>query len=182
MTRAVFVDRDGVLNAAVIKGGRPHPPASAADLMFLPGVRERLGELKRLEMLVVCVTNQPDVARHSAARARVDAINARVRAEMQLDDLLVCYHDDHDRCDCRKPRPGLLLEAAARFGIDLGSSYMIGDRWKDVACGAAAGCTTVFVDYGYSESYKGPLPAHTSATAAEAFDYVIGQLTSGCMR
>jgi D-glycero-D-manno-heptose 1,7-bisphosphate phosphatase len=183
MMRAVFVDRDGVLNAVVVKGGWPYPPASAADLTFLPGVRERLDELKRLEVLVVCVTNQPDVARRTVTRATVDEINARVKAEMPLDDLLVCYHDDQDRCDCRKPRPGLLLEAARRFGIDLRRSYMIGDRWKDVACGAAAGCTTtVFVDYGYSESYKGPPPTQTSATAAQAFDYVIGQLTSGCTR
>jgi D-glycero-D-manno-heptose 1,7-bisphosphate phosphatase len=173
MTRAVFVDRDGVLNAARVESGRPHPPASAADLTFLPGVRERLAELKRLGFVIVCVTNQPDVARRRITRAAVDQINAQVRAEMPLDDLLVCYHDDRDRCECRKPRPGLLLEAASRLGIDLGSSYMIGDRWKDVACGAAAGCTSVFVDYGYAESYQGPAPAHVSATAAEALDYVL---------
>jgi len=96
-----------------------------------------------------------------------------VRAEIPLDDLLVCYHDDHDHCSCRKPRPGLLLEAAARLGVDLRHSYMVGDRWKDVACGAAVGCTTVFIDYGYSESYMGPPPTHVSATAAEALDYVL---------
>jgi D-glycero-D-manno-heptose 1,7-bisphosphate phosphatase len=129
--------------------------------------------LKELDFLVICVTNQPDVARGTVTRASVDEINARVRAEMRLDDLLVCCHDDRDRCDCRKPQPGLLLQAAARLGIDLGRSYMIGDRWKDVACGAAAGCTTVFVDYGYVEPYKGPPPAHVSANAADAFDYVL---------
>jgi D-glycero-D-manno-heptose 1,7-bisphosphate phosphatase len=182
MTRAVFVDRDGVLNTAVVKQGRPHPPASAAELTFLPGVRERLAELKRLDMRVVCVTNQPDVARQTVTRDAVDEINARVRAEMPLDDLLVCCHDDKDQCGCRKPRPGLLLQAAARLDIDLRRSYMIGDRWKDVACGAAAGCTTVFVDYGYLEPYQGPAPTHTSATAADAFDYVIAQLTSGYTR
>jgi len=176
MTRAVFVDRDGILNEAVVKEGRPHPPGSAADLRFLPGVRERLVELRRLEMLVVCVTNQPDVARHAVTRDVVDQINARVRVEMPLDDLLVCYHDDADQCNCRKPRPGLLLEAAARLGIDLERSYMVGDRWKDVACGAAAGCITIFVDYGYSETYTGPSPVHVSATATEAFDYVLSKV------
>jgi len=176
MTRAVFVDRDGVLNAPVVRQGRPHPPTSAEDLRFLPGVRERLAALKELHLLLVCVTNQPDVARRTVTRAAVDAINARVRAEMPLDDLLVCYHDDHDQCDCRKPRPGLLLRAAASLRIDLGRSYLVGDRWKDVACGAAAGCTTVFVDYGYSESYEGPAPAHVSRTAAEALDYVLSKV------
>ncbi len=178
MRRAVFVDRDGVLNAAVVKGGRPYPPASAADLSFLPGVRERLAELKQLDMLVVCVTNQPDVARRSVTRASVEEINERVKTELPLDDLLVCYHDEKDRCSCRKPLPGLLLEASARLGIDLRRSYMVGDRWKDVSCGAAAGCTTVFIDYGYSEPYHGPSPTHTSSAAAEAFDYIISKLTS----
>jgi D-glycero-D-manno-heptose 1,7-bisphosphate phosphatase len=175
MRRAVFVDRDGVLNAAVVENGRPHPPASAADLKFLPGVRERVAELKELDFLVVCVTNQPDVARGTVARPAVEEINARVHAQMGLDDLLVCYHDNGDGCTCRKPRPGLLLEAATKLGIDLGRSYMIGDRWKDIACGAAAGCTTVFVDYGYAEPYEGPEPAHASRTAAEAFDYILSK-------
>jgi D-glycero-D-manno-heptose 1,7-bisphosphate phosphatase len=175
MRRAVFVDRDGVLNASALHEGRPHPPASLADLTFLPGVRERVAELKRLDFLVVGVTNQPDVARGTVPRAAVEEINARVRTQMRLDDLLVCYHDDGDGCTCRKPRPGLLLEAATRLGIDLGRSYMIGDRWKDMACGAAAGCTTVFVDYGYAEPYEGPEPAHASATAADAFDYILSK-------
>jgi D-glycero-D-manno-heptose 1,7-bisphosphate phosphatase len=179
MMRAVFVDRDGVLNAAVVENGWPHPPASAADLTFLPGVRARLAELKRLGFLIVCVTNQPDVARGGVTRASVDEINARIRVEMPLDDLLACYHDDRDGCDCRKPRPGLLLEAASRLGIDLGCSYMIGDRWKDIACGAAAGCATVFVDYGYTESYQGPAPAHVSATAADALEYVLAKERRG---
>jgi D-glycero-D-manno-heptose 1,7-bisphosphate phosphatase len=175
MRRAVFVDRDGVLNAAVAHSERPHPPGSVAELTFLPGVRERVAELRGLHFLVVCVTNQPDVARGTVARAAVEEINARVRAQMGLDDLLVCYHDDRDGCACRKPRPGLLLEAAARLGIDLGRSYMIGDRWKDIACGAAAGCTTVFVDYGYAEPYEGPEPGHASRTAVEAFDYILSK-------
>jgi D-glycero-D-manno-heptose 1,7-bisphosphate phosphatase len=175
MRRAVFVDRDGVLNAAIVSGGLPHPPASAAELRFLPGVKERLEELKTLGLLVVCVTNQPDVARLTVTRAAVDEINALVRFTMPLDDLLVCFHDNRDNCACRKPRPGLLLEAATRLGIELRRSYMVGDRWKDVSCGAAAGCTTVFVDYGYSESFEGPAASHVSASAAEAFDYILSR-------
>jgi D-glycero-D-manno-heptose 1,7-bisphosphate phosphatase len=92
---------------------------------------------------------------------------------MALDDLLVCYHDTEDDCNCRKPRPGLLLEAAERLGIDLSSSYMVGDRWKDVACGAAVGCITVFVDYGYAETFRGPAPIYITASAADALDRVL---------
>jgi len=175
MRRAVFVDRDGVLNAAVVEDGRPHPPASVTDLAFLAGVRERVAALKELGFLVVCVTNQPDVARGTVTRTAVEQINARVREEMGLDELLACYHDDNDGCDCRKPRPGLLLDAARRLGIDLPRSYMVGDRWKDVACGSAAGCTTVFVDQRYSERFEGPAPDHISATAAAALDYVLSR-------
>ena len=180
MKRAIFVDRDGILNAAVVRNGLPHPPASLTELRFLPGVRERLKELKELDMVVVCVTNQPDVARRTVSRAAVDEINERVCTEMPLDDLLVCFHDDVDNCACRKPRAGLLLRAASQFGIDLGSSYMIGDRWKDIACGAVAGCTTVFVDYGYSETYKGPEPTHTTNCAAGALDYVLSVERQRC--
>ena len=175
MRRAVFVDRDGVLNAAVVRNGRPYPPREAKELSFLPGVRERLVELRGLGFLVVCVTNQPDVARGTVTQATVEEINARVRDEMQLDDLLVCWHDDREECNCRKPRPGLLFEAARRMGIDLRSSYMIGDRWKDIACGVAAGCTTVFVDYCYAEPYQGPAPAHVGPTAAEAIDHILSR-------
>lgn len=173
MSRAVFVDRDGILNAAIVKKGLPHPPTSLAELKFLPGIRERLRGLKELNLVIVCVTNQPDVARHTVSRAAVDAINTRVRMEIPLDDLLVCFHDNVDNCACRKPRAGLLLQAASQFGIDLPSSYMIGDRWKDIACGAAVGCTTVFVDYRYSEDYKGPDPGYTTNSAAGALDYVL---------
>jgi D-glycero-D-manno-heptose 1,7-bisphosphate phosphatase len=175
MRRAVFVDRDGVLNAAVVVDGRPFPPASAHGLQFLPGVRARIDELRRLDMLLICVTNQPDVARGTASRSAVEAVNERVRVEMGLDELLACYHDDADQCACRKPRPGLLLAAAARLDIDLPHSYMIGDRWRDVGCGAAAGCITVFVDYGYGETYRGPAPAYTCASAAQAFDLVLSR-------
>jgi D-glycero-D-manno-heptose 1,7-bisphosphate phosphatase len=111
----------------------------------------------------VVVTNQPDVARGTQTRAVVDAINADVASRLELDALYACFHDSSDDCQCRKPRPGLLFQAASDRGISLAGSYLVGDRHTDVACGRAAGCVTVFVDRGYGET-----PANLQADARVA--------------
>jgi D-glycero-D-manno-heptose 1,7-bisphosphate phosphatase len=149
--RAVFLDRDGVLNAAVVRDGRPYPPARACELEILPGVPAALGDLKRGGFVLLVVTNQPDVARGTQTREAIDAIHARLRAALPLDAIYCCDHDDGDRCACRKPAPGLLLEGARDWSVDLTASFMVGDRWRDIEAGAAAGCRTVFIDYQYRE-------------------------------
>jgi D-glycero-D-manno-heptose 1,7-bisphosphate phosphatase len=149
--RAVFLDRDGVINAAVVRDGKPYPPASVEAVEILPGVADALAALKRAGYMLVVVTNQPDVARGTQTRAAVDAIHARLRAELPLDAVYVCPHDDADACHCRKPKPGLLLDAARDLDIDLAHSYMVGDRWRDIDAGIAAGCTTIWIDRGYAE-------------------------------
>jgi D-glycero-D-manno-heptose 1,7-bisphosphate phosphatase len=151
VTRAVFLDRDGVVNRALVRAGKPYPPASLEELEIVPGAREALGRLKDRGFALVVVTNQPDVARGTATRATVEALNARIGAELPIDEFRVCYHDSGDGCDCRKPRPGMIVDAARERGIDRGASYMIGDRWRDIEAGEAAGCTTIFIDYGYDE-------------------------------
>lgn len=149
--RAVFLDRDGVLNVAVVRDGRPYPPGSLAEMTLLPGVEEACARLKQCGFLLIVVTNQPDIARGTAASGAVDEINAALQARLGLDEIRVCPHDDADNCACRKPKPGLLLQAAHRWRIDLARSFMIGDRWRDIEAGRAAGCRTIFVDYGYAE-------------------------------
>jgi D-glycero-D-manno-heptose 1,7-bisphosphate phosphatase len=149
--RAVFLDRDGVLIRAFVRGDIPRPAASLDELELLPGVPEACVELRAAGFLLICVTNQPDIARGTVTATEVDALNARVRELLDLDDVLTCPHDDIDDCDCRKPRPGLLLQAAARFDVDLAVSVMVGDRWRDIEAGRAAGCRTVFVQHGYAE-------------------------------
>lgn len=149
--RAVFLDRDGVLNRAVIVDGRPHPPRSVDDVMLVDGVEESCSQLRDAGWLLIVVTNQPDIARGTTTQAEVDAIDTVIRQRLELDDVLVCPHDNADSCACRKPAPGLLYEGARRFGISLEHSVMVGDRWKDVEAGRRAGCQTVFIDYGYSE-------------------------------
>jgi transaldolase len=147
----VFLDRDGVLNRTVVRDGAPRSPASAEELEILPGVPEALATLARDGWLLLVVTNQPDVARGRQTRDAVDAINRRVMAELPVQAVLTCFHDDADGCECRKPRPGMLLRAAAEHGVDLGASFMVGDRWRDVEAGRAAGCRTFLVRAAHSE-------------------------------
>jgi D-glycero-D-manno-heptose 1,7-bisphosphate phosphatase len=148
---AVFLDRDGVLNAVRLREGHPHPPRSVDDVVILPGVKDAIDVLRAAGLLSIVVTNQPDIARGSIKSEAVDAINHRVRAETGVDAIMVCPHDDADGCECRKPLPGLILRAAAQFDVDLGRSVLVGDRWRDIDAGRAAAVATVFVDRGYAE-------------------------------
>jgi D-glycero-D-manno-heptose 1,7-bisphosphate phosphatase len=172
--RAVFLDRDGVLNRAIVRNGRPYPPATPAELEIVPGAAEALAALRSAGFLLIGATNQPDVVRGTQRREAVEAINAALMAALPLDDLLVCYHDDGDGCRCRKPAPGLLLEAAGRYSIDLAGSFMVGDRWRDVEAGRQAGCATVFIDCGYSERAPEVGPDLTVRSLAEAAVWILG--------
>lgn len=149
--RAVFLDRDGVLNESELVGGAPRPPARPEDFRLLPGVEEACRALRGAGFALLVVTNQPDVARGALTREAVERVNALLSARLPVDEVLTCFHDDADACGCRKPRAGLLLEAASRRGLDLGRSYMVGDRWKDVEAGRAAGCRSVLIERDYSE-------------------------------
>jgi D-glycero-D-manno-heptose 1,7-bisphosphate phosphatase len=148
---AVFLDRDGVLNRVSVRNGVTHPPANLEDFELLPGVPEATRRLAEAGFALVVVTNQPDVARGVQRREAVEAMNARLCRELPVLEVLTCYHDNADDCTCRKPRPGLLLEAAGRWGLDLPRSFMVGDRWSDVLAGQAAGCrAAVLVETPYS--------------------------------
>jgi D-glycero-D-manno-heptose 1,7-bisphosphate phosphatase len=152
MQRAAFLDRDGVLNRAPIWDGRPYSPSELHEVEILSGVPEACERLRHHGFLLVVVTNQPEVARGRLTRQTVEEINDFLRSRIRLDDVRVCYHDDPDGCDCRKPKPGLLLSAARDLNIDLTRSFLVGDRWKDIEAGRRAGCRTVLIDYGYAES------------------------------
>lgn len=179
--RAVFLDRDGVLSRAVIVDGRPYPPRRVEDVALVDGVEEACTQLRAAGWLLIVVTNQPDVARGTTTRAEVDAINAVIADRIELDAVLVCPHDDGDVCACRKPAPGLLHEAARRFGISLEDSVMVGDRWKDVEAGRLAGCRTVFIDCGYSERAPSA-PDLTVTSLREALPWILStrqEVTTG---
>ena len=170
--RAVFLDRDGVLNRATMRDGKPYPPASLSEMEILPDMAAVLAGLKKSGFLLLVVTNQPDVGRGTQDRAVVDAIHDRLKESLPLDDVFVCCHSDADRCDCRKPAPGLILRAAEKHGIDVAASYLIGDRWRDIEAGEGAGCKTVLIDYGYREKAPSVGPAVRVTSLRAAADWI----------
>jgi D-glycero-D-manno-heptose 1,7-bisphosphate phosphatase len=172
MVRAVFLDRDGVINANLERNGRPVAPTRLAEFRILPGVEEAALRLKAAGFLLVVVTNQPDVPSGLTPRATVEAMHDEVRRRLPVDDIAVCYHVDDDDCTCRKPRPGMILEAAEKHGIDLAASWLVGDRWRDVQAGRAAGCRTIFVDYGYPQD-QAAAPDKVVASLAEAAEFIL---------
>ncbi len=173
LRRAVFLDRDGVLNEPIVRNGKPYGPTQLAELQIPAGTAEALARLKARDFLLLVVTNQPDVARGVQKRDTVDQIAHRLRAELPLDDVLTCFHDDQDDCDCRKPRPGLVTRAAQQYGIDLGRSYLIGDRWRDMDAGTNAGCKTVWIDRGYAERGPASAPDARVGSLPEAVDWIL---------
>ena len=171
---AVFFDRDGVLNKAIIRDGRPYPPRDLGEFAITVGARASLDALKREGFLLVVVTNQPDVARGNFSRAEVDAINAKLADGLPLDAIEVCEHDDKQHCDCRKPKPGMMLRAQQKLGIDLARSFMVGDRWRDIEAGRRAGCRTVLIGDGYGEAFSSA-PTSKVASLARAASWIIEQ-------
>lgn len=173
LKRAVFLDRDGVVNEAEVRDGKPYSPTDAASLRIPVGTANALRRLKERGYLLLVVTNQPDVARGKQTRQSVEQINQTLRAELPLDDVLTCYHDDADGCDCRKPKPGSMLRAAHQHGIELRKSYMIGDRWRDIDAGANGGCKTILIDHGYRERAPVTTPSYRAGSLSEAVDWIL---------
>jgi D-glycero-D-manno-heptose 1,7-bisphosphate phosphatase len=173
--RAVFLDRDGVINQAVVRDGKPYPPPGVDELKVMAGSADALRDLKQAGFLLIVVTNQPDIARGTQSRVAVDAIHQALREALPLDDFFVCPHDDSDRCDCRKPLPGLLLRAAEKYEIDMPRSFIVGDRWRDVDAGASAGCATVWIDYGYREKRAAAEPSAKVDSIRAAADWILSQ-------
>lgn len=179
--RAVFLDRDGVINRALVLNGKSYPPATLDDFQLLPGVEPAIQALRKAGFLVIVVTNQPDVATGIQRREVVEAMHEKLLALTHCDDIKVCYHTDSDNCECRKPKPGMLLDAASVWNIDLARSFMIGDRWRDIAAGTTAGCATFFIDYGYTE----PRPVNPDAVVgslAEASSLILRETNLKVLR
>jgi D-glycero-D-manno-heptose 1,7-bisphosphate phosphatase len=179
--KAVFLDRDGVLNRAIVKNGRPYPPSNLNELEIPEDVPGALEALKEAGFLLIGVTNQPDVSRGTQQREVVEEIHASLLKALAVDQIFVCYHDDGDGCSCRKPLPGLLFQAADRYRIDLSLSFMIGDRWKDVEAGRRAGCVTIMVDQHYTEKGPVPLANYRVGSLSEAVTCILNHKGGGGM-
>jgi D-glycero-D-manno-heptose 1,7-bisphosphate phosphatase len=148
---AVFLDRDGVLNRTSIKNGKPYAPRQLSDFRLLPGVVCAVNDLKSAGFLVIVVTNQPDLGHGLISQTTLVAMHAKLQSRVPIDDIMVCPHRQEDNCSCRKPRPGLIMEAMKRWGISAAGSYIVGDRWNDIVAGRAAGLYSIFVNRGYAE-------------------------------
>jgi len=170
LNKGVFLDRDGVINRPVIVDGKPYPARTVADFEILPGVKQACSDLKKAGYLLVVVTNQPDVGRGTLKKEVVEAIHETMMQHLPIDRVEVCYHagaEFGEKCDCRKPQPGMLFAAAKVLAIDLSRSFMIGDRLRDIECGRNAGCRTIFIDWNYEEKLKHQ-PDHTVSDLLEA--------------
>jgi D-glycero-D-manno-heptose 1,7-bisphosphate phosphatase len=172
--RAVFLDRDGVINRVLERNRQPVAPTSLAEFEIYPEVPAACARLKAAGFLLVVATNQPDVGRGTLKQETVEQIHAEMCRRLPIDRVEVCYHPGRgwSDCDCRKPRPGMLLRAARELNIDLAQSWMVGDRWRDVDCGRAAGCRTIFIDRGYAEELR-QKPDFFAGDLARAADIIL---------
>ena len=171
---AVFLDRDGVINANLDRDGKPVAPTKFEEFRFLPGVEDAIRRLRAGGYLIIVCTNQPDVGTGRTPRSAVEAMHVAVRARLEVDDIKVCFHTDAEGCACRKPKPGMIVDAAREHGIALEKSYMVGDRWRDVVAGHAAGCLTIFVESGYEQD--GPnQPDYVVGSLSQAADIILGR-------
>ncbi|MFH1884616.1 MAG: HAD family hydrolase [Planctomycetota bacterium] len=146
MQRAVFLDRDGVLNASVTRAHTPFgSPRTIDEFMLLPRVGEAVKLLKDLALLVIVVTNQPEISRGDLSKSNLASMHKLLMRAMPIDDIFVCIHQDEENCECRKPKIGMLLSAAQKWNIDLQNSFFVGDSWRDIEAGRCAGCTTILI-------------------------------------
>lgn len=182
--RAVFLDRDGTLNAPLVRDGKPYPPATIAEFQLLPGAAAACRRLHAAGYVLVVATNQPDVGRGAQSQAAVEAMHAHLQQLIpEIARVEACYAPGqgvaHPESRRRKPEPGMLTDAAAALGLDLAGSWMVGDRWRDIDCGARAGCRTIFIDWGYAEPLRTP-PHFTVRTLEEAAGIVLAQPEASC--
>jgi len=161
--RAVFLDRDGVLNRALVRNRKPYAPRHLGEFRLLPGAADAVRELKSVGFLIIVVTNQPDVGHGLTTPQTLAAMHARLSERLLLDAILVCPHRQDAGCACRKPKPGMIHQANTDWGIDVSRSYLVGDRSTDIVAGRAAGLYTVFLDRGYAEPQLEPPDARVGS-------------------
>lgn len=168
---AVFLDRDGVLNEIVMRDGQPASPRTLEQLRLAPDIAA-VDRLAEAGYLLFIATNQPDVARGLIDTGTLDRMFAAIRGRVRIDDVRVCVHEDADGCECRKPKPGMLLDLARHWHVDLARSCMVGDMWRDVAAARAAGCRSVLIRREYN---RDAAPDVAVDTLADAVAWVLGE-------
>ncbi|HEY3835640.1 MAG TPA: HAD-IIIA family hydrolase [Bryobacteraceae bacterium] len=175
--RAAFLDRDGVLNRAEVRDGKPYPPRNLVDFAILPDAAEACALLKQHGFLLVVATNQPDVGRGTQSSDVVNTMHFSLLRQLPIDRIEVCYDAGDARSLYRKPAPGMLRRVAADWNLNLRDCFMVGDRWRDIDCGNAAGCTTVFIDRGYQE-FLHTQPDSRASNLLEAAHWIIAEVSN----
>jgi D-glycero-D-manno-heptose 1,7-bisphosphate phosphatase len=165
--QAIFLDRDGVINKVVFRDGLPVSPRSIEEFVLNEGIREAVSEFRKHGFKIIVITNQPDIARGRVTLEVLDGMTRQMRQELPIDDVFMCLHDDGDECPCRKPKPGLLLQAALKWDLYLPDSFFIGDTWKDVEAGRAVGCKTILLDAPYNQDVVPDLRVKSLSEAVE---------------
>jgi len=152
--KAIFLDRDGVINKIIMRNGKPSSPWKLKEFEILPDVKECLVAFKKMGFLNIIFTSQPDISRGFLQIEDLEKMHEIIDKTLLVDEIRFCPHDDKDNCSCRKPKPGLILEAVQKWSIDLRESYVIGDTWKDIGAGKAVGCKTFLLRREYNKGFQ----------------------------
>ena len=145
MKQGVFIERDGILNLVRVDRQHQVSPLTLEEFHINHALAPLLGKLKAAQFVLIATTNQPGLSRGYQSRRELERMHDRLRQSLPLDDLLVCPHDETDRCPCRKPKPGLIMEAAYTWHLDLDRSFVISDKWQDAEAAREAGCTSLLL-------------------------------------
>jgi len=151
LSKAVFLDRDGVINKPIIIDGKSYAPRLLKDFKIFPKVKSDVKKLKDKGFKVLVITNQPDIGNKLLKKSTLKEMHSILKAKVPLDKIYFCPHTRNDRCKCRKPKPGMIIKASNELKIDLKESYVVGDRKIDIDAGIKAGCKTIFVNNNYYE-------------------------------
>ncbi len=152
MNKAVFLDRDGVINSVANRNG--FSPRSFKDFEILPGVKETIDKFKELGYLVFIITNQPDIARNLMQIEELEKMHSLVNEQFNIDDIEICPHENEDNCSCRKPKPGMIFNLAEKWNVDVLESVFIGDSKKDYKAAKAANIKFLYVRHDYNEEIE----------------------------
>jgi len=163
-TKIVFLDRDGVINKIIMRKGEVSSPRKIEEFEFLPNIFSALKKFQEIGFLNIIFTNQPDISRGLLKKEELEKMNKLILSSLPIDEIIFCPHDDKDNCSCRKPKPGMILEAAKKHFIDLRKSYVVGDGQRDIEAGRAAGCKTFLIKTEYNKNIK------------EGYDFLVDNL------
>ena len=145
MKPAVFIERDGLLNRVRVERRQPRSPLSMEEFQINPEAIAPLKALKEAGFVVLATTNQPGLSRGTLPRRELDRMHVLLQKTFSLDGILVCPHDENDACPCRRPKPGLLIEAAFKWHLEIDHSFVVSEMWQDAQAAHVAGCTSLLI-------------------------------------